>query len=109
MNTANLATPAPQHLPQLSARKRVLLKLLTPMSLASPARLMLQPTRRLAREFAIPHEALVQAFGAGSEHRRRLERAAEPVRALAQEHGFFWPAAWQRLGLIARVSGAHVV
>jgi hypothetical protein len=94
-----------KHLPYIGARKRATLKALAPILLWSPARMMLVPSPRLVRQFAIPQTALDQAFGAGSEHRKLLARTVEPIRVLAAEHGFWWPAAWRRFGLAtARVS-----
>ncbi|HTU61343.1 MAG TPA: diiron oxygenase, partial [Polyangiales bacterium] len=90
-----------KHLPQLSATKRATLKLLAPILLMSPAHMMLVPSARLVRQFAIPRVALKQAFGAGSEHRMLIARTVEPIRALAEEHGFWWRSAWQRLGLVS--------
>jgi hypothetical protein len=91
-----------QHLPQLGARKRAALKLLAPLLLWSPASMMLVPPPRLVRQFAIPRAALSAAFGPGSAHRTLLARTVEPVRALAEEHGFWSPGAWQRFGLTAQ-------
>lgn len=98
-----------KHLPQIGARKRATLKLLAPVLLWSPARMMLVPTPRLVQKFAIPRAAMEQAFGAGSEHRQLLARTVEPIRALAEEHRFWWPAGWRRFGLASgRASANHV-
>lgn len=88
-----------KQLPKLGARKRASLKVLAPLLLVLPARLLLQPSPRLVRRFGIPRAALEQAFGPGSQHRELLERTVEPVRVLAEEHGFWWPPAWRSLGL----------
>jgi hypothetical protein len=88
-----------KHLPQMGARKRAALKVLAPIALVEPTRLILQPSPRLIKRFAIPRAALQEAFGPRSEYRKLLECTVEPVRELAAEHGFWWPAAWQRLGL----------
>ena len=64
-----------------------------------PSRLMLQPSPRLVQRFAIPQATLHEAFGPGSEHRKRLEQTVEPVRQLAEQHGFFWAPAWRSFGL----------
>jgi hypothetical protein len=90
-----------QHLPRMGARKRAALKLLAPLVLVEPTRLIMQPSARLVKRFAIPRSALYEAFGPRSEFRKVLECTVEPVRELAAEHGFWWPVAWQRLGLTA--------
>jgi len=88
------------HLPQLSMQKRTTLKPLTPLLLSSPAQMMLVPSSRLVQRFQISRAALEQAFGARSEHRRQIQRTVEPVRALAERHGFLLGKAWQRCGLL---------
>lgn len=94
-----------EHLPRLGATKQTLLKVLTPIVLSEPARMILIPPKRLIERFEIPREALREAFGSGSEHRVTLERTVEPVRELAEAHGFWWPHAWLRLGLSTARAG----
>jgi hypothetical protein len=88
-----------QHLPALGARKRAALKLLAPLVMAEPARQILTPSAALVQRFQIPRAALREAFGRGSAHRRFLSETVEPVRALSEAHGFYWPAAWHHFGL----------
>lgn len=88
-----------KHLPGIGARKRAALKLLTPLVMVEPARMILQPSARLVKRFGIPSDALREAFGPRSVHQRFLEETVEPVRALSQAHGFYWPAAWRRFGM----------
>jgi hypothetical protein len=88
-----------EHLPRLGPKKRAALELLTPLVLAEPGRLMLRPSPQLIARFAIPRATLREAFGPGSTHRAALESTVEPVRQLAEAHGFWWPAAWRHFGL----------
>jgi hypothetical protein len=53
---------------------------------------MLTPDQRLVREFKIPKQALAEAFGPGSRHRRDVWQATESIRALCAQHGLMRPA-----------------
>lgn len=91
-----------EHLPRTGARKRAALRLLVPVLMSEPARMMLVPPRSLVRRYAIPRAALGEAFGPGSEHRRTLARTVEPIRELCEAHSLWWPPAWSALGLADR-------
>lgn len=88
-------------LPRLSAKKRAALKLLAPLLLVESPRKLLQPSAEIAKRYAIPSATMHEVFGPNTEHRRFLEDAVEPLRQLAETHGFLAPAAWQRAGLTA--------
>jgi hypothetical protein len=90
-----------EHLPRIGARKRAALKALTPILLIEPTRKLLQPSASIVKRFAIPRATLHEVFGPNTEYRTFLESTVEPVRELAEAHGFAWPAAWQRAGLTA--------
>ena len=90
-----------EHLPELSSVARWRLQLVLPPSFAQAAQMMLVPPPALCERFGIPQQTLRRAFGPGSEHRRRLGRIVQPVRALCAEHGLqstlsdWW---WKRCG-----------
>jgi hypothetical protein len=88
-----------EHLPKIGARKRATLRLLTPLLLSEPARLMLLPPKKLVKRFEIPSAALHEAFGPGTSHRRTIARTVEPVRELCEAHDLWWPRAWRTFGL----------
>lgn len=93
-----------QHLPSVPAWRKAYMGLLIPITFAQAAQMMLVPDARLVREFAIPQEAMQQAFGPGSEHRRQLQEATRSVRQLCAQHGLLTPAhqwMWRRCGLLA--------
>jgi len=92
-----------EHLPQLSAWQRFYMGFVVPLTFSYGAQLMLTPDRQLREEFGMPQEAFDAAFGAGSEHRKLLMRATEPMRVLCAQHGLLRPAhlwAWRRVGLL---------
>jgi hypothetical protein len=71
--------------------------------IAHLGRVILQPDRRLVRDFSIPRRTLREVFGKGSAHRRSVAAAVEPVRKLCDEHGLLRPrhtAWWRALGLL---------
>jgi hypothetical protein len=92
-----------EHLPALPAWRRTWMGFAVPIMFADASRMMLVPDERLVREFDIPREAMVQAFGPGSAHRRQLHSATEAVRQLCAQHGMLQPAhrwLWRRAGLL---------
>ena len=88
-----------ERLPRLSASKRAAMKLLAPILLVESPRKLLQPSAAMAQRFAIPSATLHEVFGPNTEYRSFLETAVEPLRELADAHGFWSRAAWQRAGL----------
>lgn len=92
-----------EHLPQLSAWQRFYTGLAVSVIFGESSRVMLEPDARLIRDFGIPQQALAQAFGPGTAHRHKLERATAPVRRLCAQHGLLQPLherAWRRAGLL---------
>ncbi|HTJ47322.1 MAG TPA: diiron oxygenase [Kofleriaceae bacterium] len=91
-----------EHLPRLGRARRAALGYAVPLTLAGPLRLMLQPSRGVVADFAIPDAVLAEAFGPDSEHRRRVIAIAEPVRRTCEAHGLYerrHVAAWRWFGL----------
>jgi len=89
-----------ERLPQLGPKKRAVLRAVVPLVLFDPARMLLTPPAALVKRYAIPREALRQAFGPGSQFRQTLARTAEPVRRLCETHDLLWPAPWRAMGLL---------
>jgi len=90
-------------LPQLGPIRRKMIAWMLPYSLSDSAKKMLQPAPHVVRQFAIPREALKQAFGPGSEYRADIRDAVRPVVALMREHDLFGAAEtrhWRRHGLL---------
>lgn len=88
-----------EHLPRLGAHKRAALKLITPILLVESPRKLLQPSAEIVKRFAIPPTTLREVFGPNTAYQSFLEAAVEPLRELAETHGFWSQAAWQRAGL----------
>ena len=93
-----------EHLPACNRLQREAMGWVIPVIFSEANRVIMQPDRRLAREFAIPKTALREAFGPGTEYRRIVAATIEPVRQLCADHGFFQARharLWRWLGLIA--------
>lgn len=73
------------HVPALSSLKRRFLRALLPTLFANAQYMMLTPTRRIARAFAIPEEVIRAGYGPGSSHRALVETLVEPIFALLDE------------------------
>ena len=90
-------------LPQLGPIRRKLIAWILPYSLADSARKMLMPAPHVVRQYAIPRQAMREAFGPGSAYRDDIRQAVEPVVTLMQQHAMLGPAEtrhWQRRGLL---------
>jgi hypothetical protein len=71
-----------RHAGEQSLLRRLWLRVALPKVLGDAERLMLRPSRRLVKRYAIPRQALREAFGAGTAHEARVRRIAAPVFAL---------------------------
>ena len=75
------------HVPQLSAARRRVLAVATPLILGEMGRMMLQPSPQVVREFAIPDAVLREAYDDNPAHRVRAAVALRKVRDLCTELG----------------------
>ena len=82
-----------QHVPQLSATRRRVLAVATPLILGEMGRMMLQPSPQVIREFAIPEAVLREAYDDNPAHRVRAAIALRKVRDLCTELGLTTGAA----------------
>lgn len=73
--------------PRLSRARRLLLSLGTPLILGEMGAMMLQPSRQLVREFAIPDSVLREAYTENPVHQERAATALRKVRRLCTELG----------------------
>jgi hypothetical protein len=71
-----------EHLPRVRGARRALLRAALPGLMTAHARLMLQPSRELVRDYRIPRAALREAFGPGSAYRAKVQEIAAPAYAL---------------------------
>lgn len=71
--------------PRLGRARRLLLAWGTPLILGEMGAMMLQPSRQLVREFAIPQAALREAYTDNAAHHERAATALRKVRQLCTE------------------------
>jgi hypothetical protein len=101
-----------QRVPQLSSYRKTLLTYRTPMLLSRMAPLMMQPSRQIVRQYAIPKEVVVEAYVRNPMHRQRVHEALAKVRELCLELDLVTPRStwlWKRLGIWPRSSSDEVV
>jgi hypothetical protein len=94
-----------EHLPHASSLERAAIAYIVPVILADTPRRMLEPSRRLQREFGIPSATLKEAYGPGTQHRATIAATVEPIHKLFQDHGLMQRrhAAWWRvLGILPK-------
>ena len=94
-----------RHVPSLSKLKMTLLRLRTPLLLGNMAKVMMEPSPQLVREYAIPKSALHEAYRANPEHRSRIQDALAKVRDLCSELEILTPPfdrLWYRMGIAPR-------
>jgi hypothetical protein len=87
-----------QHLPALDALTRERIAWTIPVICAVSSRIMLVPDEQLVARFGIPRRTMRRAFGAGSEYRRQLTAAAEPIQTLCEQHGMLRARLWKYCG-----------
>jgi hypothetical protein len=68
--------------PRLPRWRKWQMRVLLPILLDQGERMMLRPTAKLVRQYAIPASVLAEAFGAGSAHERRVRAIVAPVYGL---------------------------
>jgi hypothetical protein len=91
-----------RHVPRLPAHKRLLLRLRTPLILGNMARLMMQASPELVREYRIPRSVLDEAYRRNPEHLRAAGEALAKLGALCRELEIAVPPfdrLWRRLGI----------
>jgi hypothetical protein len=89
------------HVPKLSAWKRTLLRVRTPLLLGQMARLMMQPTDAMIRRYAIPRAVLREAYASPPARERRIAALRKP-RELCVELGIAkapFDRLWRRMGI----------
>lgn len=80
---------------ELSRAEKAALAIGTPLILGEMGRMMLEPSRQMVREFAIPDEVLREAYHDNPEHQKAAATALRKVRKLARELGI--TAGYERL------------
>ncbi|MBI3785592.1 MAG: diiron oxygenase [Deltaproteobacteria bacterium] len=93
-----------QRVPHLSARRRFLLSVRTPLLLSQMARLMMRPSQQIIRTYAIPKAVVDEAYNRNPEYRAATVEALGKVRNLCGELGLltsFSKKVWQALGIWA--------
>ena len=83
---------------QLSRVRKAALAVGTPLILGEMGRMMLEPSRQMIREFAIPADVLREAYHDNPEHQQAAAHALRKVRKLARELDITGPFArrlWQ--------------
>jgi hypothetical protein len=88
-----------EHVPRLGRLRRLALTVRAPIILAIMARLMLQPSRQIIREYHIPAAVIREAYTDNPRHRAGLLAALAKVRALCQELGIASVKLWRSLGI----------
>jgi len=68
-----------EHWPRLGPVSKLVARAVLPSTLRSTARLMMEPSPRLARRFQIPRSVLREAYGPGTVHRERVRAIEAPV------------------------------
>jgi hypothetical protein len=71
-------------LPALSPLRRQVIRLAMPLILRSSETVLSQPSPRIVQRFRIPRAVLHAAYGPGSEHRKTMQRVAEPFLRLTR-------------------------
>jgi hypothetical protein len=90
--------------PTLGFVPKQILAIATPLILGQMGGLMLQPSRQMVAEFAIPAEVLREAYTDNPEYRKTAATALRKVRKLARELGLLNPvstALWKRFNIYA--------
>ncbi|MDD9945728.1 MAG: diiron oxygenase [Myxococcales bacterium] len=89
--------------PRLPARRQLWLKAWTPVLLGQMARLMMQPSPAMIREFHIPRKVLREAYSNNPKHRGAVQAALGKVASLAGDLGLrngVWNQPWKLHGLV---------
>lgn len=92
-----------RNVPKLGLVRRHLLRLRTPLILGNMARLMMQPSAQIVREYGIPRSALREAYRGNRVYARARCEALGKTRALCTELGLVaWPYTliWSRFGIL---------
>ena len=93
-----------EHVPRLTAPRRLALALAAPAILRLTAELMLRPSPSLVQTFAIPQAVVDEAFTHNDRYRETTLASLGKVRALMDELGLITPATaplWRALGAAA--------
>jgi hypothetical protein len=88
--------------PELSAARRAVMAVATPIILGTMAQLMMQAPRSLVRRFEVPTAVVHEAYRDNAEHRQKTKDAVRKVRRLAREVGIVGPASrriWKAFGI----------
>jgi hypothetical protein len=92
-----------RHVPALSRPRLIALRVRTPLLLGQMARVMMQPTPRMVRAYAIPRAVLREAYRSPAARMQRQAALRKP-RALCVELGIAVPPfdrLWRRMGIWA--------
>ncbi|MGH7822786.1 MAG: AurF N-oxygenase family protein [Candidatus Binatia bacterium] len=91
-----------KNVPQLGAVRRFILSVRTPVILAIMAQMMMQPSRRIIREYGIPKSVIDEAYRKNPRHRQKTLESIAKVRELCEELGLITPLSkriWYVLGI----------
>jgi hypothetical protein len=92
-----------RNVPKLGLLRRHLLRLRTPLILGNMARLMMQPSAQVVREYAIPKAVLREAYRGNPVYARARCEALGKTRALCQELGLLtkpYTLVWSHFGIL---------
>ena len=90
------------NVPTLSRRRRHAIAIQAPLILAQMASVMMRPPRTLVREYGIPKEVLVEAYGPASGAREATRESLRKVRTLLTDLGLVTPVSkrlWKAFGI----------
>jgi len=88
--------------PELSAFRRAVMAVATPIILGTMAQLMMQAPRSLIRRFDVPADVVREAYRDNPVHRQKTKDAVRKVRRLAREIGIVGPVSrriWKVFGI----------
>lgn len=93
-----------RHVPALSPARMLRLRISVPLILGSMARVMMQPSPDIVREYAIPRAVLREAYVDNPQHRQQTHDALAPLAELCRELDILrrpYDTLWRYQGLIA--------
>jgi hypothetical protein len=91
-----------RHVPELSAFRKLQLAVLVPLILGVMARLMMQASPEIIREYNIPKEVVQEAYRRNPAHRAKMLASVRKLRELCIELGILNRRSvflWQRMGI----------
>ncbi len=93
-----------RQVPQLSAARRLMLSIRTPLVLSNMTPLMMRPSADVIRTYGIPKQVIREAYAENPRHRAENAIAVSKVRDLCGELGLLTPMTiklWKHLGIWA--------